>query len=160
MPTTSGTPPDPAEILAALRADIGSATPWRHLEVTQADAARFRAAIDPAARSEGPASAISEPPPTFFSPDPIILSQSLGWVRHRPFPNTLDGGTRWEWFSPLRVGDVVRLRAEVVDVKEKMGSSRTGRMFLTELLVSCAALDGSIIARCSGTSISYEGPNS
>jgi hypothetical protein len=157
MQTKPGPPPDPDETLATLRADIGVATPWRRFEVTAADAARFRSAVDPAARGAGSGSAGPEPPPMFFSPDPIILSQRLGLLRHRPYPNTLDGGTRWQWLAPLRVGDTVQLRAEIVDVDEKVGSKQTGRMFLTTVLVTCAALNGEAIARCWGTSISYEG---
>jgi hypothetical protein len=57
----------------------------------------------------------------------------------------------------LRAGDTVRLRAEITDVSEKMGSAQTGRMFLTTILVTCAALSGEVIARCWGTSISYQG---
>ena len=38
-----------------------------------------------------------------------------------------------------------------------MGSAQTGRMFLTTILVTCAALSGEVIARCWGTSISYQG---
>jgi len=160
MPPASEPVPDPGEILATLRADIGRATPWRLFEVTEADASRFRAAVDPAARRSGPPAPTVEPPPTFFSPDPIILSQSLGLERHRPYPNTIDGGTRWEWLAPLRVGDLVQLRAEVTDVQEKMGSDATGHMFLTSLLVTCASPAGEIVARCWGTSISHQGDRS
>lgn len=149
-------PPVPDGILEALRRDIGFATPWRTLTVAPADVHRFRSALDPARREASPATD-AEAPPTLFCPDPIILSQALGWVRHRPFPNTLDGGTRWEWQRPLRAGDTVRLRAEITDVAEKMGSAQTGRMFLTTILVTCATLSGDVIARCWGTSISYQG---
>ena len=160
MPPASESSPDLGEILAALRADIGRATPWRRFEVTEADVARFRAAVDPAARCSGPSPSTGEPSPTFFSPDPIILSQRLGLQRHRPYPNTIDGGTRWEWLAPLRVGDTVQLRAEVTDVQEKMGSEATGHMFLTSLLVTCATPAGEVVARCWGTSISHQGGRS
>lgn len=160
MTPPSSVPSDPSATLEDLRADIGRATPWSTVEVTAADAGRFRAAVDPGARREGPIEPAVEPPPTFFSPDPIILAQRLGWRRHRPYPNTLDGGTRWEWLGPIRVGDTVRLRAEVVDVQEKRGSPKTGRMYLTELLITCAAPSGEVLARCWGTSISYEGAGS
>lgn len=157
MPAASEASPSPGVVLAELRADIGRPTSWHRFEVTATDAARFRAAVDPAFRSAGDAPLDAELPPTFFSPDPIVLSQRLGLRRHRPYPNTLDGGTRWEWLAPLHVGDIVQLRAEVTDVAEKMGSAKTGRMFLTSLLVTCAASNGEVIARCWGTSISYEG---
>lgn len=157
MPLPSEAPQDPGQILANLRSDIGTATPWRQFRVTEADAARFRAAVDPTTRDSGPPAPIGEPPPTFFSPDPIILAQRLGWERHHPYPNTLDGGTRWEWLAPIRVGDTVQLRSEVTDVTQKMGSEATGRMFLTTVLVTCASPAGEVIARCWGTSISYQG---
>lgn len=157
MTSESDLPSDPGQILAALRADVGRSTPWRRFEVTAADVARFGAAVDPALRTAGPPEAQHRAPPTFFSPDPIILSQRLGLPRHRPYPNTLDGGTRWEWMAPLTVGETVQLRAEITGVDQKMGSERTGRMFLTTLLVTCAALDGEVVARCWGTSISYQG---
>ena len=150
------TAPIPDGILEELRADIGRATPWRTVTVSAAEVHRFRAAIDPGARGGAP-EAGAEAPPTLFCPDPIILAQALGWKRHRPYPNTLDGGTRWEWFRPLRAGDTVQLQAEVTDVAEKMGSAQTGRMFLTSIRVTCADPSGEVIARCSGTSISYQG---
>jgi len=146
----------PDGMVETLRRDIGFATPWRTITVAPEEVHRFRSALDPAERETSPASD-AEAPPTFFCPDPIILSQALGWARHRPFPNTLDGGTRWEWHRALRAGDTVRLRAEITDVSEKMGSAQTGRMFLTTILVTCAALSGDVIARCWGTSISYQG---
>ena len=149
-------PPVPEGTLERLRGDIGLATPWRTVVVTPGDVHRFRSALHPALRADVPADG-AEAPPTFFCPDPIIMSQALGWVRHRPFPNTLDGGTRWEWQRPLRAGDAVCLRSEVTGVSEKMGSAQTGRMFLTTILVTCAALSGEVIARCWGTSISYQG---
>jgi len=148
------------QVLAELRRDIGTATPWRSFRVTEADVARFSAAVDPGARLPFPPPVAQEPPPTFFCPDPIILSQRLGLERRRPFPNTLDGGSRWEWLAPLPVGATARLRAEVVDVERKAGSPATGVMFLTTILVTCAATTGETIARCWGTSISYEGSGS
>jgi hypothetical protein len=155
-PSSAGS--DPAAILEELRADVGQPTPWRTLDVTAADVERFRSAVDPDARGAGPPSAVAEPPLMFFCPDPIILAQRLGWRRHRPYPNTLDGGTHWTWFEPIRAGDTVKMRAEVVGVEEKMGSPRTGRMYLTELLITCATPSGEVLAHCRGTSISYEGP--
>ena len=41
MPPASEPVPDPGEILATLRADIGRATPWRLFEVTEADVFPF-----------------------------------------------------------------------------------------------------------------------
>ncbi len=96
-------------------------------------------------------------PPTFFCPDAIITSQALGLPRPRPFPHNIDGGTAWELYAPLKVGQTVSLTAKVVDMYEKQGSSSTGRMVFSIIEVACRDERGELVALARGTSISYEG---
>jgi acyl dehydratase len=99
-------------------------------------------------------------PPTFFCPDPLIAAQAAGLKRlPSPFRYGIDGGTEWELFHPVRVGDVLSLTAKIADVYEKQGSPRTGRMLFSIIEVACRNQRGDLVGISRGTGISYEGPN-
>lgn len=146
-------------ILETLQEGIGRRTPWRRARLTWRDAERFAMAVDPARRAPVPLSGDEEVEtlPTLFCPDPIIMAQRLGLELPRPFDNETDGGTRWAWESSLATGDEVRMRAEITEIEVKQGSPTTGTMCLTTVMVECRRADGSLIGRCWGTHISYEG---
>jgi N-terminal half of MaoC dehydratase len=68
-----------------------------------------------------------EAPPTFvvalgseIPPMPEALEYGIGW---------LNGGDRFEYLEPIRIGDTIRTRTRLVDVYEKQGSSG-GLLFL------------------------------
>ena len=98
-------------------------------------------------------------PPTFFCPDPLIAAQIAGLKRlPRPFKYGIDGGTEWELFQPVRMGDVLTVTTKIVDVYEKQGSPRTGRMLFSIIEATCRNQGGDLVGVSRGTSISYEGP--
>ena len=68
-----------------------------------------------------------EAPPTFvvalgseIPPMPEALEYGKGW---------LNGGDRFEYLEPIRIGDTIRTRTRLADVYEKQGSSG-GLLFL------------------------------
>lgn len=100
-------------------------------------------------------------PPTFFCPDPLITAQITGLKRlPSPFKYGIDGGTEWEFFQPVRVGDTLTITTKMVDVYEKQGSPRTGRMLFSIIEATCRNQRGELVGISRGTSISYEGPKS
>jgi hydroxyacyl-ACP dehydratase HTD2-like protein with hotdog domain len=48
-----------------------------------------------------------------------------------PFTRTLDGGSEWEYFEPIRVGDTITAKAHVADIIERSG--RLGPMLITTI---------------------------
>ena len=58
-------------------------------------------------------------PPTFlrlFRPSPAILEFA------NPYRGVLDGGSRWEYFEPVRTGDRITVTVRLVDLYEREGS--------------------------------------
>ena len=48
-----------------------------------------------------------------------------------PFTRTLDGGSEWEYFEPIRAGDVITAKACISDIIERSG--RLGPMIITTI---------------------------
>jgi acyl dehydratase len=48
-----------------------------------------------------------------------------------PFTRTLDGGSEWEYFEPIRAGDTITAKAHVADIIERSG--RLGPMLITTI---------------------------
>ncbi|MBI4639461.1 MAG: MaoC family dehydratase N-terminal domain-containing protein [Candidatus Tectomicrobia bacterium] len=98
-------------------------------------------------------------PPTFFCPDALIAGQVTGLKRvPNPFRYSIDGGSEWESFQPVRVGDTLSITTKIADIYEKQGSARTGRMLFTIVEATCRNQRGELVGICRGVSISYEGP--
>ena len=96
-------------------------------------------------------------PPTFFCPDPIIAADRAGLRRPWPFKYSIDGGSEWEFFLPVRVGDTLRLIAKIADLYEKQGSPQIGRMLFTIIEVRCTNQRDELVGIARGTGIVYEG---
>jgi N-terminal half of MaoC dehydratase len=107
---------DTGELVRRVRARIG----WRGEEqenvVEAGHVRRFCEAIG----DEDPRW-LQEAPPTFvvalsadIPPVPEALEYGKGW---------LNGGDRFEYLEPIRIGDVIRSRTVLSDVYEKQGSS-------------------------------------
>jgi acyl dehydratase len=52
--------------------------------------------------------------------------QSTALPISNPLPHSLDGGTQWDYFEPIRPGDIITARAHLAEVYERAGS--LGRM--------------------------------
>jgi hypothetical protein len=90
-----------------------------------------------------------EVPPTFLAcfldepPSmPAARSYGKGW---------LNGGDRFEYYTPTQVGDVLRSRLRFTAVVEKQGSS--GMMALLTFETEFRRPDGELVARHVGTRI-------
>lgn len=70
-----------------------------------------------------------------------------------PFTRILDGGSEWEYFQPIRVGDRITTVARIADVSERAG--RLGAMIFTTLEISYTNQFGELVATQRSTGIRY-----
>ena len=89
-------------------------------------------------------------PPTFL--------RSVGLERPKlpfriPYSRLLDGGSDWEYFEPVRVGDRVTAVARIVDVSERSG--RLGTMLFIVAVITYTNQLNEVVATQRTTSISY-----
>ncbi len=70
-----------------------------------------------------------------------------------PRRNVLEGEETWEFFAPLRVGDVVTSRVKLSDVKRREG--RLGEMFIMTYEAETVNDRGELISRSSNTIVNY-----
>jgi len=76
-------------------------------------------------------------------------------VAEAPLPreNVLEGEETWEFFTPLRVGDVITSRTKLTDVKRREG--RLGEMFILVYEAETVNQRGELIARSTNTIVNY-----
>ena len=70
-----------------------------------------------------------------------------------PFTRLLDGGGEWEYFKPIRPGDVITVVTRLADVMEREGKMGTMVFLVTE--TTWKNQRNELIARSRGTSIRY-----
>ena len=70
-----------------------------------------------------------------------------------PFDRMLDGGSDWEYFEPVRVGDRITAVARITDVSERSG--RLGTMLMTVIEITYTNQFGQKVATQQGTTIRY-----
>ncbi len=70
-----------------------------------------------------------------------------------PRRNVLEGEETWEFFEPLRVGDVITSRVRLSDVKVRAG--RLGEMFILTYEAESVNQRGELVARSSNTIVNY-----
>ena len=136
---------------------IGIETKPRDLEVEKGAIKRFAESIgDPnplwndeaAARRSRYGGLIA--PPTFL--------RSAGITRpplpfETPYERRLDGGSEWEYFEPLRVGDRITIVARILDVSERAG--KIGTMLFTVAEVTYTNQFDQLVAIQRNTGIAY-----
>ncbi|MCG5211884.1 FAS1-like dehydratase domain-containing protein [Streptosporangium soli] len=125
-----------------LRAAVGWTYREREDVVERRHLRAFRHAIgeDPDDETVPPtftACFLDEPPPM-----PEAEAYGLGW---------LNGGDRFEYHAPLRLGDVIRSRLRFQDVIEKDGKS--GKMAILTFVTEFRRPDGELVVRHVGTRI-------
>jgi len=131
-------------VVERLRARIGVAAPPTEATVEAGHLKRFAEAIgDDNPRWN------TEAPPTFLvalAPVSLHLSEAeeygKGW---------LNGGNRFEYFEPVRVGDQVTATGKVADVYEKTGAS--GSLLFIIFETDYVNQHGRTVARLRGTAI-------
>jgi MaoC dehydratase-like protein len=107
---------DTGELVRRVRERIGWQGEEQENVVEAGHVRRFCEAID-----DDDPRWLEEAPPTFvvalsadIPPVPEALDYGKGW---------LNGGDRFEYLEPIRIGDVIRSRTVLSDVYEKQGSS-------------------------------------
>jgi hypothetical protein len=133
-----------ASVVERLRAKIGTTAPDVQAAVEAGHLKRFAEAIgDPNPRWA------KEAPPTFFvalAPGSMHLAEAeeygKGW---------LNGGNRFEYFAPVKVGDTITAKGRVADVYEKEGSS--GNLLFIIFETDYVNQDGQRVARLKQTAI-------
>ena len=100
------------------------------------------------------------PPHIFCSLMTIMRCSPESGVIPTPAPNVplprqyvLEGEATWEFFAPLRVGDVITSRVRLTDVKRREG--RLGEMFIMTFDAETVNQRGQLIARSSNTIVNY-----
>jgi hypothetical protein len=133
-----------ATVVDRLRARIGKAAPSHEATVEAGHLKRFVEAIgDPNPRW------LKEAPPTFLvalAPAAYHLEEAeeygKGW---------LNGGNRFEYLEPAKVGDRITATGRVADVYEKTGSS--GSLLFIIFETDYVNQHGRTVARLRGTAI-------
>ena len=70
-----------------------------------------------------------------------------------PVTRLLDGGGDWEYFRPIRPGDVLTVVTKLVDIRERAGRMGTMVFLVSEL--TWRNQRNELVARSRGTSIRY-----
>jgi hypothetical protein len=131
-------------VIDRLRARIGQDGPSTEATVEAGHLERFVEAIgDPNPRWA------DEAPPTFLvalAPASVHLAEAeeygKGW---------LNGGNRFEYFEPVKVGDRIKATGRVADVYEKTGTS--GSLLFIIFETDYVNQEGRLVARLRGTAI-------
>ena len=131
-------------VVERLRSRVGVDTPPTQALVEAGHLKRFVEAIgDPNPRWK------SEAPPTFLvalAPVSLHLAEAEeyghGW---------LNGGNRFEYFAPVRVGDRITATGHIADVYEKSGT--TGNLLFIIFETDYINQEGTRVAKLKGTMI-------
>jgi acyl dehydratase len=148
----------PSVITDAVRAQIGQETDAYSFDVEAGDLVRFALAagetnaafIDPVAARGTPFGGL------VAAPTYLIVMRILQGDRQRlenPLPNSVDGGTVWEYGEPIRPGDRITARARLADVFEKPG--RHGLMLFQVVEIRYENQFGQLVATQRDTYIRF-----
>lgn len=131
-------------VVERLRARIGQAGPSSEAMVEAGHLKRFVDAIgDPNPRWT------KEAPPTFLV---ALVPVSMHMAEAEAYgKGWLNGGNRFEYFEPVKVGDRITATARVADVYEKTGGS--GSLLFIVVETDYVNQDGRTVARLRGTAI-------
>jgi len=89
-------------------------------------------------------------PPTFLR---SIRSSRREVPFDIPFNNALDGGSDWEYFEPVRPGDLITAVSRITDMQERSG--RMGVMIITSTVTTYTNQFEQVVATQTTTGIRY-----
>ena len=89
-------------------------------------------------------------PPTFLRSVPVSRAE---FPFETPYDRTLDGGSEWEYFEPVRPGDQITGVSRIEDVNERTG--RMGLMIIATYVFTYQNQFGQVVATQTNTTITY-----
>ncbi len=138
--------PEGSVITEEMRKAIG-AEKVTTIEIEKRMIKRFAEAIEDA----NPLWQEQAPPMLFFT---VMMSGNE--VRPdipNPLPRALDGGGKWEFFQPVRLGDVITNTGKLTDIREREG--KLGKMLYWRFEITHENQRGELVAKSTSTLISY-----
>lgn len=144
-----------------MRSHIGIASQPVTYEISRWDIARFACAIgDPnplytdeaTARTSAVGGLIA--PPTFFR---SLLPAASITPFPEPFAHILDGGSKYRFFQPVRVGDFITVTRSLKELFTKSG--RIGEMLFKVREITYTNQHGQLVAVQETTTITYGQPD-
>ncbi|MDA1257934.1 MAG: MaoC family dehydratase N-terminal domain-containing protein [Chloroflexi bacterium] len=152
--------PDKSVITDEMRAHLNVESEPITYDVEKGAVIKFAQAIgdpnplfqDEKAARQGPYGGLIAPPTFLRSLIPGEAKKEFP----RPFPNNLDGGSEYEFFEPIRVGDRITVTRAIVDLTEREG--RLGTMLFTTAETRYVNQLGQLAATQRTTGISYATP--
>ena len=75
-----------------------------------------------------------------------------------PFTRGLAGGDEYEFFKPVRAGEVLTATTKLVDLYERQGRPGIGRMLFQIIEITHRNQQSEVVAQTRHTAIFYEGP--
>ncbi len=75
-----------------------------------------------------------------------------------PFWRSLNGGNEYEFYQPIRAGDVLTTTDKIIDLQERQGRPGIGRMLIQVRETTLKNQHGELVAKRWNTGITYEGP--
>lgn len=91
-------------------------------------------------------------PPTFFCAG-IMAGLPLTPDMLPPLSTAIDMGSNWQFFLPVRVGDIVQVTPEIADIKDRQG--KLGHMFFIYFNTCYYNQRGELVAQAENTVMYY-----
>lgn len=143
--------PNRSIVIHSMRKAIGVETEQRTHVIELGAIQKFREAVGHVDTniSDGRTSVVI--PPTFLralSPgSPVVKFES-------PYPDMLDGGSSWEFFHEISIGEKVVVSEKLIEVEERTG--RLGDMLIVKMETSYRKTNGIQLATQINTLIHYD----
>ena len=96
-------------------------------------------------------------PPTFLRSIAHVKAPEPKVQVKRPYPANVDGGSEWEYFEPIKVGDTITATSYLADINERKGG-KFGSMLIMVRETKYINQHGTVAALQRTTGISYQPP--
>ena len=108
--------------------------------------------------SDGPAARTTRyggtiAPPTFFD---SLTSGPMKVPFQNPYEGSLEGGSRWRYFEPVRPGDSITVTSRISEIYERQG--RLGNMLFVVREIKYTNQFGKVVAERLRTAIFFQTP--
>ena len=96
-------------------------------------------------------------PPTFLRSIAHVKAPEAKVQVKSPYPANVDGGSEWEYFEPIKVGDTITATSYLADINERKGG-KFGSMLIMVRETKYINQHGTVAALQRTTGISYQPP--